>query len=113
MQDIVSIWYVANQKRCIDVDSPFKIWPCTLSKKNLCSDNFMQYSYHLRITEIKTEEPSRNSKVRKQDKFRRNWSHTHTSLVAVVTPTGRPKSVRNRYVIELFCGVVCVVTLPF
>ena len=32
---------------------------------------------------------------------------------AVVTPTDRPKSVRNRYVIELFCGVVCIVTLPF
>ena len=36
----------------------------------------------------------------------------HTSWVAVVTPTDRPKSVRNCYVIELFCGVVCVVTLP-
>ena len=35
-----------------------------------------------------------------------------TSWVAVVTPTDRPKSVRNRCVIELFCGVVCVVTLP-
>ena len=33
--------------------------------------------------------------------------------VAVVTPTDRPKSVRNRCLIELFCGVVCVVTLPF
>ena len=33
--------------------------------------------------------------------------------MAVVTPTDRPKSVRNRCVIELFCGVVCVVTLPF
>ena len=31
----------------------------------------------------------------------------------VVTPTDRPKSVRNRCVIELFCGIVCVVTLPF
>ena len=44
------------------------------------------------------------------------WAHkpvNHTSWVAVVTPTGRPKSVRNRYLIELFCGVVCVVTLPF
>ena len=39
--------------------------------------------------------------------------HYHTSWVAVVTPTDRPKSVRNRYVIELFYGVVCVVTLPF
>ena len=28
----------------------------------------------------------------------------HTSWVAVVTPTDRPKSVRS--VIELFCGVV-------
>ena len=37
----------------------------------------------------------------------------HTSWVAVVIPTDRPKSVRNRCVIELFCGVVCVVTLPF
>ena len=30
----------------------------------------------------------------------------HTSWVAVVTPTNRPKSVRNRCVIEVFCGVV-------
>ena len=37
----------------------------------------------------------------------------HTNWVAVVTPTDRPKSVCNRCVIELFCGVVCVVTLPF
>ena len=36
----------------------------------------------------------------------------HTSWVAVVTQTDRPKSVCNRCVIELFCGVVCVVTLP-
>ena len=36
-----------------------------------------------------------------------------TSLLAVVTPTDRPKSVRIRCLIELFCGVVCVVTLPF
>ena len=34
----------------------------------------------------------------------------HTSLVAVVTPTDRPKSVRNCCLIELFCGVVCVAT---
>ena len=37
----------------------------------------------------------------------------HASWVAVVTPTDRPKSVRNRCLIELFCGVVCVVTLSF
>ena len=37
----------------------------------------------------------------------------HTSWVAVVTPTDRPKSVRNRCLIELFCDVVSVVTLPF
>ena len=37
----------------------------------------------------------------------------HTSWVAIVTPTDRPKSVRNRSVIELFGGVVCVVILPF
>ena len=29
----------------------------------------------------------------------------HTSLVAVVTPTDRPKSVCNRCVIEVFGGV--------
>ena len=37
----------------------------------------------------------------------------HTSWVAVVTPTDRPKSVRNRCLIEFFYGVVCVVALPF
>ena len=37
----------------------------------------------------------------------------HTSWVAVVTPTDRPMSVRNCCLIELFCGVVCVVSLPF
>ena len=37
----------------------------------------------------------------------------HTSWVAVFTPTDRHKSVRNRCFIELFCGVVCVVALPF
>ena len=36
----------------------------------------------------------------------------HTSWVAVVTLTDRPKSVRNRCIIERFCGVVCAVTLP-
>ena len=36
----------------------------------------------------------------------------HTSWVAVVTPSGRLKSVRNRCVIKLFCGVVYVVNLP-
>ena len=36
----------------------------------------------------------------------------HTSWVAVVIPNDRPKSVRNRCLIELFCGVVCVVTYP-
>ena len=35
----------------------------------------------------------------------------HTCWVAVFTPNDRPKSVRNRCVIETFCGVVCVVTL--
>ena len=32
-----------------------------------------------------------------------------TPVGAVITPTDRPTSVRNR----TFCGVVCVVTLPF
>ena len=40
-------------------------------------------------------------------------SNTNTSLVALVTPTDRPKSVRNRCLIELFYDVVCVVTCPF
>ena len=37
----------------------------------------------------------------------------HASWMAVVTPTDRPKSVRNCCLIELFCGVVCFVILPF
>ena len=38
----------------------------------------------------------------------------HTSWVAVVTPTDRPKSVSNRCLIELFCGVVFVLSrCPF
>ena len=41
-----------------------------------------------------------------------NWIN-HTSWVAIVTPTDRPKLVRNCCLIELFCGVVCVVTLHF
>ena len=37
----------------------------------------------------------------------------HTSRVAIVTQADRPKSVRNRCVIEVFGGVLCVVTLLF
>ena len=37
----------------------------------------------------------------------------HTSWVAVVTPTDHPKSVRNRCVIELFCGVFVLSLYPF
>ena len=37
----------------------------------------------------------------------------HTSWVAIVTPADRPKSVRNRCVIEVFGGVLCVFTLLF
>ena len=36
----------------------------------------------------------------------------NTSWVDIVTPTDRPKSVHNRSVNDLFCGVVCVVILP-
>ena len=35
----------------------------------------------------------------------------HTSGVTAVTPTDRPKSVRNRCVIEVFGGVFFVVTM--
>ena len=31
----------------------------------------------------------------------------HTSWVTVVTPANRPKSVHNRYVIEVVGGVLC------
>ena len=37
----------------------------------------------------------------------------HTSWVTVVTPTDHSKSARNCCLIELFCGVVSVVTLHF
>ena len=33
MLDILSIRYVAAQKLCVVVDSPVKIWSCTLSRK--------------------------------------------------------------------------------
>ena len=33
--------------------------------------------------------------------------------MAIATPADRPKSVRNRCVIEVFGGVLCVVTLLF
>ena len=39
------------------------------------------------------------------------WTFNHTSWVAIVTLTDRPKSARNRCVIEVFGGVFCVVTL--
>ena len=37
----------------------------------------------------------------------------HTSWVAIIAQTDRPKSVRNRCVIEGFGGVKCFVTLLF
>ena len=37
----------------------------------------------------------------------------HTSWVAVVTPTDRPKSVRKRCVIEHFCGIFVLSLCPF
>ena len=37
----------------------------------------------------------------------------HTSWVAVVTPTVRPKLVRNRCVIKLYGGVFVLSTCPF
>ena len=38
---------------------------------------------------------------------------THTSLVAVVTPTDRPKSVRNRGVIDVFVELFVLSLCPF
>ena len=37
----------------------------------------------------------------------------HTSWVAVVTPTDRPKSVRNRCVIEFFVALFVLSLCPF
>ena len=37
----------------------------------------------------------------------------HTSWVAVVTPTDRPKSVRNRCLIELFVALFVLSLCPF
>ena len=37
----------------------------------------------------------------------------HTSWVAVVTPTDRPKSVRNRCLIELFVALLMLSLCPF
>ena len=33
--------------------------------------------------------------------------------MAILAQADRPKSVRNRYVIVVFGGVLCIVTLPF
>ena len=41
-----------------------------------------------------------------------NWLN-HTSGVTAVTPTDRPKPVRNRCVLKVFGGVFFVVTLLF
>ena len=44
------------------------------------------------------------------------WVRTpvnHTSLVSVVTPTDRPKSVRNRCLIELFVALFMLSLCPF
>ena len=40
-------------------------------------------------------------------------SRARKPVNAVVSPTDRPQSVRNLCLIELFCGVIFVVTLPF
>ena len=37
----------------------------------------------------------------------------NTSLVAVVTPTYRPKSVRNRFVLKLFVALFVLSLCPF
>ena len=42
-----------------------------------------------------------------------NGPVNHTSWVAVVTPTDRPKSVRNRCVIELFVALFMLSLCPF
>ena len=43
----------------------------------------------------------------------RSVNRFNQTSVAVYTPTDRPKSVRNRCVIEFFGGLFCVVTLLF
>ena len=40
-------------------------------------------------------------------------SVNHTSSMAVVTPTDRPKSVRNRCIIELFVALFVLFLFPF
>ena len=40
-------------------------------------------------------------------------NYSHTSWVAVVTPTDRPKSVRNRCVIELFVALFVLSLCPY
>ena len=46
----------------------------------------------------------------------RRWARkpvNHTSWVAIVTPTDRPKSVRNRCLIELFVALFVLSLCPF
>ena len=48
--------------------------------------------------------PSNNFTCFGWDRVNR-FNHVHTSWVAIVAPAGRPKSFRNRFVIEVFGGV--------
>ena len=50
--------------------------------------------------------------LRKVGRWARNPDN-HTSWVAIVTPTDRPKSVRNRCLIELFVALFVLSLCPF
>ena len=51
---------------------------------------------------------------RQNAKWKQNpCSQCASTPQTLVIQTDRPRSLRNRCVIELFCGVICVETLPF
>ena len=98
----------------------YNVNPFCLAIKLMCYSsnerqryNIMEYNWKgYRIDRCSTFE--RCYKVPRVQMFLKSVIiHLIRVLGGVVTPTDRPKSVRNRCLFELFCGVVCVVTLPF
>ena len=74
--------------------------------------------YHEQFDLSKTSSLGLVEDIYKTQKFRKKKNKQRSFLsitcgVTAVTPTDRPKSVRNRCVIEVFSGVFCVVMLDF
>ena len=69
------------------------------------ADGFNIYVHYLRITDGQPLQSDRGKQIKSSLE---GWDpvnrFNHASWVAIITPTDRPKSVRNRFVIEDFGG---------